>query len=122
MIMVNRVSRILVLAALCIGCSEGYAPPPEATQRAFNAAGAPTVEFNVPDMMCPEGCAVATKEILSALPGAKEVVVDFESKTATVAVDEGVFSSEDALAALVDRGFDHSTLKSDAADTGNADL
>ena len=35
----------------------------------FNSAGAPTVEFSVPDMMCAEGCAVAVKEILAKAAG-----------------------------------------------------
>lgn len=81
------------------------------TEASFNAAGAPTVEFSVPDMMCPEGCGEKTKEILAERPGAKDVYVDFEAKTATVIVEEGRFDSEQALAALVDHGFDHSTLK-----------
>ena len=55
------------------------------TAVAFNVAGAPTVEFNVPDMMCPEGCGAKMKEILSEQPGAKEVVINFDAKTATVA-------------------------------------
>ena len=54
-----------------------------------------------------------TKEILSQQPGAKEVRVDFDTKTATVAVDSGKFNAEDAIAALVDHGFDHSTVKAD---------
>jgi copper chaperone CopZ len=85
-----------------------------ATAVAFNVEGAPTVEFSVPDMMCPESCAVKTKEILSEQPGAKEVVVDFDSKTATVAIENGKFDAEAAIAALVDHGFEHSTLKSEA--------
>jgi len=67
-------------------------------------------------MMCPESCAVKVKEILSEQPGAKEVVVDFDSKTATVAIEEGKFDADAAIAALVDHGFDHSTLKSSAHD------
>ncbi|HVT27449.1 MAG TPA: heavy-metal-associated domain-containing protein [Lacipirellulaceae bacterium] len=77
----------------------------------FNAAGAPTVEFSVPDMMCPESCAPKVKEILSKQPGAKEVIVDFPSKTATVAIDKSKFDPKQAIAALVDHQFDHSTLK-----------
>ena len=80
----------------------------------FNVAGAPTVEFSVPDMMCPEGCGEATKAILSEQPGAKEVLVDFDAKTATVAIEDGKFDAAQALAALVDHGFDHSTLKDEA--------
>ena len=79
---------------------------------AFNAAGAPTVEFNLPDMMCEDGCAWTVKDILSKQPGANEVRVDFEAKTATVAIEERKFDSQLALAELVDKGFDNSTLKS----------
>jgi copper chaperone CopZ len=79
----------------------------------FNAEKAPTVEFSVPDMMCPEGCGVKVKEILAEQPGAKEVIVDFDSKTATVAIEEGKFDSQKAIAALVDHSFGQSTLKGD---------
>ena len=117
----------LLLSLSVFGCSDATTtttniPANSTTAAVFNAAGAPTIEFNVPDMMCPEGCAVATKEILSAQPGAKEVIVDFESRTATVAIEDGVFSADDALAALVDRGFEHSTLKSGAIEAEKADL
>jgi len=97
---------------------------------AFNAAGAPTVEFAVPDMMCEDGCVPAVKKILAQQPGAQDVAVDFEGKTATVAIDEGAFSADLAIAELVDRGFDHSRLVGDeptaapqsaeAADSGSA--
>ena len=70
-----------------------------------------TVEFDVPDMMCPDGCAVAVKEILARQPGAKDVKVDFDSKTAIVAVDRDSFDADRALAALVDHQFNHSALK-----------
>jgi copper chaperone CopZ len=82
------------------------------TPLAFNAAGAPTVEFNLPDMMCEDGCAWTVNDILSKQPGAKDVHVDFEAKTATVAIETGTFDSQSALAELVDKGFDNSALKS----------
>ena len=110
--MYHRAGCMLFVAAFCLGCSGSDVPSPEVTLTAFNVAGAPTVEFSVPDMMCPESCAVKTKEILAEQRGAKEVVVDFETKTATVAVEEGKFDAEVAIAALVDHGFDHSALKS----------
>jgi copper chaperone CopZ len=81
---------------------------------AFNAARAPTVEFNLPDMMCEDGCAWTVKEILSQQPGAKDVRVDFEAKTATVAIDEKTFDSQLAIAELVDKGFNNSQLASKA--------
>jgi copper chaperone CopZ len=86
-----------------------------ATEAEFNPTGAPTVEFTVPDMMCEEGCAAAVKEILSKQRGAKDVRVDFEAKTATVAIEEGKFDSQLAIAELVDKGFDKSQLKGDSS-------
>ena len=70
----------------------------------------------MPDMMCPEGCGAKTKEILSEQPGAKEVVINFDAKTATVAIDEGKFDADAAVAAMVDHGFDHTTRKTDDSD------
>lgn len=106
-----------ILPFAMLGCSDtvrqtsdGTTEP--ATAVAFNVDGAPTVEFSAPDMMCPESCAVKVKEILSEQPGAKEVVVDFDAKTATVAVEPGKFDPEAAVAALIDHGFDHSAIKS----------
>jgi copper chaperone CopZ len=109
----------IALAVLISGCTKqardmSATAAESVTAVAFNAAGAPTVEFSVPDMMCPDSCAVKTKEILAEQPGAKDVYVDFEAKTATVVVVEGKFDAEQALAALVDHGFDQSTLKGGA--------
>ncbi len=48
---------------LALGCSQQQSTTQttdvskSATPVVFNAAGAPTVEFNVPDMMCAESCA-----------------------------------------------------------------
>jgi copper chaperone CopZ len=81
------------------------------TPASFNKAGSPTVEFSVPDMMCPEGCGAKVMEILSQQPGAKDVLVDFPNKTAVVAVDKEKFESNKAIAALVDHQFNHSALK-----------
>jgi copper chaperone CopZ len=112
------------LAALS-GCAEPTSAPVAAsatpsTPVAFNAAGAPTVEFNVPDMMCPEGCGAKTQEILAGLPGAKEVAINFDAKTATVAIEQGKFDADAAVAELKDYGFENSTLKSDTAASGAA--
>lgn len=111
---------LMIATALTLGCGPNTAtslrsPAPAATAVEFNVSGAPTIEFNAPDMMCPEGCGAKVKEILSELPGAKEVVINFEAKTATVAVDKDKFDAEAAIAALVDHGFENSTLKSDDA-------
>lgn len=108
------------------GCTKVTSEPAvisakSATPVAFNTAGAPTVQFNVPDMMCPEGCGAKVKEILSQQPGAKDVLVDFDSKTVIVAVDHEKFDARQAVAALVDHQFNHSTLKDgNAAATGAA--
>jgi copper chaperone CopZ len=117
-------TRYIGLAAvliLALGCSQQPSNKDTAdvskstTPVVFNAAGAPTVEFNVPDMMCPESCAPKVKEILSKQPGAKDVVVDFPSKTATVAIDKDKFDPDKAIAALADHQFNHSTLKDTSA-------
>ena len=115
---------MLVLSFAITGCTDVANSPATTSAESetpvvFNAAGAPTVEISVPDMMCPESCAVQTKEILSEQPGAREVIVNFEAKTATVAIEAGKFDADAAIAALVDHGFDHSTRKS-AADEAKA--
>jgi copper chaperone CopZ len=110
---------VIALLFTTAGCSDSMAPSSEvsvapATHVVFNATGAPTVEFSVPDMMCPEGCAVEVKEILAKQPGAKDVLVDFEAKTATVAIEQDEFDAAQALAALIDKQFTNSALKDDA--------
>lgn len=121
--MKSGISLLVVCGVAALtGCAEPTSSPTTATVLAstpveFNADGAPTVEFNVPDMMCPEGCGAKTKEILAGLPGAKEVVINFDAKTATVAIEEGKFDEEGAIAALKDYGFENSTLKSDTEGT-----
>lgn len=111
-----RVISICLGIVLLAGCSEQAAKSPAVdstavTQASFNKAGAPTVEFSVPDMMCPEGCGAKVKEILSEQPGAKDVLVDFPAKTAKVAVDKDKFDAKQAVAALVDHQFKNSALK-----------
>ncbi|HEX2475978.1 MAG TPA: cation transporter [Lacipirellulaceae bacterium] len=100
---------ILAIIAGCnsqpVATSSGVARSARAT--AFNSAGAPTVEFALPNLVCDdEECALAVKDILARQPGTEDVLVDVETKTATVAIDEGKFDSQIALADLVDRGFD----------------
>jgi copper chaperone CopZ len=121
-IVMNRYAAIVCIGFTLgfAGCSEQPAKMPQATLEevkpaAFNVAGAPTVEFNAPDMMCPEGCGEKVKEILSEQPGAKEVMVDFDAKVAKVAVaDDSKFDKDAAVAALVDHGFKNSTVKGGA--------
>ncbi len=81
-----------------------------ASPAVFNAAGAPTVEFKVPDMMCEESCAKAVHDTLAAQPGAVEVQVDFPKRLATVAVDEEAFDPQAALDALLDKQFSEAKL------------
>ena len=83
-----------------------------ATPAAFNVAGAPTVEFSVPDMMCEFSCAPKVREVLAAQEGVQDVQVDLEGKRATVAVDEAKFDADAAIAALVDVQFVNTKLAS----------
>lgn len=109
------------LALVLVGCQKreseqaasdaASAAADDITVVVFNVEGAPTVEFDVPDMMCEESCAVKVHEILSEQPGVKDSIVDFPARTATVAIEEGQFDADAAIAALVDYGFDHSALK-----------
>ncbi len=118
-----RFTLLSLTLALLIGCSEHAVQSPAVdaavTPASFNTAGAPTVEFSVPDMMCPEGCGAKVKEILSQQPGAKDVLVDFPAKTAKVAIDKDKFDAKQAKAALIDHQFKNSTLK-DATATASA--
>jgi copper chaperone CopZ len=116
---------LLLCVGLFTGCeSKSIDSLSSTTERvkpaAFNQDQAPVVEFSVPDMMCPHGCAPAVKEILAKQPGAKEVLVDFEDRTAKVAIEEGKFNSDEALAALVDRQFANSSLKEGAVNAPQA--
>ena len=113
--MIRSIVCAAVLAAL-VGCGESESESTsignnQVTAASFNPEHAPTIEFSVPDMMCPEGCGVAVKGILAKQPGAKDVFVDFEAKTVTVAIEDGKFDSDRALAALVDKQFSNSSLK-----------
>jgi copper chaperone CopZ len=117
--MTIRLTTLTLMVALS-GCVESLyesdtVSRKSATPTAFNASGAPVVEFNLPDMMCEDGCARAVKDILEKQLGVRDVQVDFEAKTATVAIEEGTFSSERTLAELVDKGFDNSKLSSDSS-------
>ena len=84
----------------------------EATQVAFNIDGAPTIEFDVPGMMCPHGCVPKVREAFTEQPGVKDVQVVYATKTAVVAIDEELFNSSDAIATLEDEfGFSGTRLK-----------
>lgn len=106
----GRVFAIVLVGAL-FGCGRNDVSPPELNTVSFNTAGAPIVEFSVPDMMCPEGCGAKVKEILAEQPGAKDVLVDFPAKTVKVAIDKDKFDAKRAVAALKDYQFKNSALK-----------
>jgi hypothetical protein len=117
---------LAAIVAAVVGCNEPQVGQEvvnknEVTPATFNPEHAPTVEFNVPDMMCPEGCGVAVESILAGQPGAKDVLIDFEGKKAVVAIEEGKFDSDKALAALVDKQFLNSSLTGDDAAKRQAD-
>ena len=107
---------LLVAIVLSTGCQtesvsgSATGSSTEATPVAFNIDGAPTAKLEVPDMMCQYSCAAKVKEVLATQTGVKEVKIDFESKTATVAVDEAKFDGEAAVAALVDYQFSNTKL------------
>jgi len=120
-----RTTLVCLSLTLIAGCSETATQAPTVdsaavTKTSFNASGAPTVEFSVPDMMCSEGCGMKVKEILSQQPGAKDVVVDFPAKKAIVAVDKDKFDAKQAIAALKDHQFKNSVLSSASTATAEA--
>jgi copper chaperone CopZ len=105
----------VILLVAVIGCGESKvattdAAKTEAKTVAFNVANAPTVQFEVPDMMCEEGCAATVKEVLRSQPGAVDVKVEFDKKLVTVAVDEKEFDKDAAVAALLDKQFPNTKL------------
>jgi copper chaperone CopZ len=105
---------LALLLVAVVGCSDikvttTDSAKSEAKTVAFNTANAPTVQFEVPDMMCEEGCAATVKEVLKAQPGAVDVKVEFDKKLATVAVDEK-FDKDAAVAALLDKQFPNTKL------------
>lgn len=119
-----RTATFLAVLLLVVGCSESMNTPTvgettsavETTPVAFNVEGAPTVEFDVPGMMCAMSCAPKVREVLASQPGVKDVQVTYETKTAVVAVEEGVFDPEAAIHLLEDEyGFAGTALKQDAS-------
>ena len=82
----------------------------DTTPAAFNLAGAPTASLHVPNMHCEFSCVEKVKQVLADQKGVKEVKIDFETKTATVAIDKEAFDADGAIAALVDYQFMDSEL------------
>ena len=70
----TRFIGFVAVLILVVGCSQSNSAvdvSKSTTPASFNTAGAPTVEFTVPDMMCPEGCGAKVKEILAEQPARK---------------------------------------------------
>jgi copper chaperone CopZ len=112
---------------LAAGCSQSAEDPllnvvveepaAEATPAAFNVEGAPTVAFSVPDMMCEHSCVPTVRETLANQPGVKDVKVDLEAKTATVAIDKEEFDADKAIADLKDRMFTNTQLVGETSES-----
>jgi len=82
----------------------------EVSEVSFNVSNAPTVAFLVPDMMCEFSCVEAVKKTLSKQPGVKEVKIDFDTKQATLVVDNATFDAKAAVEELIDRQFFNAKL------------
>ena len=110
----KTLTTIAAATLLVVGCQKESTQDAdvvtEAIPVAFNSEGAPTAELHVPDMYCRHGCVAKVKEVLTAQQGVKDVKIDFETKTATVAVNTNAFNAEAALAALVDHQFNGTKL------------
>ncbi len=62
------------------------------------------VELNVNGIMCTH-CQAKVQKTLESIDGVKKVVVNIESKTATVTIDEGL-NPELLMAALKNEGYE----------------
>ncbi len=88
----------LLLSVVATGCAEvPPAVPSESEAQAvvFNAAGAPTVEIDVPGLHC-ENCSATACTLLADVPGVVEVKADATTKKAIIAVDQSTFDTEAA--------------------------
>ena len=113
----TRLASLAVVLVLAVGCGQSSSvtvsttdEPVAATPAAFNADEAPTVAFDVPDMMCEFSCVPTVRDALAKQPGVKDVKVDLETKRATVAVEEDQFDADAAIAALVDLQYKNTKL------------
>ncbi len=119
-----RTTLMLMLLAAVAGCNQS-APSNTAVENpdksmviggeveavAFNTEGLPTVSFEVPNMHCEVMCVPKVRKTLAAQPGVKDVRVDLESKTATVAVEGDAFDADAAVAALEAEEFADTKVK-----------
>ncbi len=71
-------------------------PPVETTPVVFNAAGAPTVDIEIPGMDCGGCCGAYFAEI----EGVKECQFDAATKVATLAIDEESFDEAAVMTKL----------------------
>lgn len=111
----------LIIAVLAVNVMSGCSEPPTpeetpATPAAFNVEGLPTVEISVPGMMCEQSCVPTVRDSLARQQGVRDVKVDLETKTATVAVREDMFDADAAVADLLDLGFEDTQVAGDEPD------
>ena len=110
-----------LVAVVALGCGQQAVETVEtsptsasdAVTLVFNEAGAPTVDFDVPNMHCEAMCVPKVRATLESQPGVVDVKVDLETKVATVAVEEGAFDADAAIEALAAADFPESALRSD---------
>lgn len=107
----------LLLLTLLVGCNQQASQQPVAEVEqtpfvltSFNLEEAPTVTLNVPEMHCQYSCAPKVFETLIEQPGVKDVKVELDSKTATIAIDEESFDADAVIAALADVQFTNTTV------------
>jgi len=93
-----------VFAMAVVGCTQPEAPAPtvESTPAAFNVAGQPTVEYDVPGLHC-ENCSATACKLLADVDGVTDVKADAVTKKAVVAIDKSKFDAAAAVAALEDQ-------------------
>ena len=82
--------------------------PPETLEL---SDGLTMVKLEVPGMMCAAGCPPMVKSTLARCEGVDQVIVDFDSKTASPAVAENTFDADGAVNMLVEAGFADSKLQ-----------
>ena len=97
---------LVLLLAIPLGCQ----PPADSKPADSNTTSSVPDEtathlvFAVDGMSCEIGCPPAVKQAFASVPGVKDVQVDFNTKQATVNVDQE-FDQVAAVKALGDAGF-----------------
>lgn len=113
----------LLLLAFPLGCQPAAEKPAETPAPSTPAPSEPAAEgesnatsslidksttklvMSVEGMSCPLGCPPAVKSALESVEGVTDVVVDYDTKTATVSVDSSKFNKDVAVEALSHAGF-----------------